>query len=204
MSGIVFIAYGDRARLQAGYSIAALRKAGERREIVVIGDEIVKGARYIPLARADNGGRLAKLHLDTLTPWPAFCYLDADTRPRTTLDAGFAILADGFDLVICPSGQQGADFLWRCGEGEREATADRYETAQVLSLQGGVWWARQSPQLTEFFAAWRAEWGLYQDQDQGALLRALYQVPLRIWLLGPDWNGGRLIQHLHGQAREGV
>lgn len=197
--GVVIVAYGERARLQAGYNLAALRNSGEARPVLVVGDEIVRGARYIFVQQNDPGGRLAKLSLDLLVPFSAFCYLDADTRPAVKLDVGFDALRDGFDLVICPSSAE--EFLWRVGEAERDETAALYQTTALTVLQGGVWWARKSPDVARFFAAWREEWARYRDQDQGALLRALHRVPLKVWLLSRDWNGGRLIAHLHGQAR---
>jgi hypothetical protein len=35
---------------------------------------------------------------------------------------------------------------------------------------------------------WRREWEVHAQRDQGALIRALYAHPLRIWVLGNEWN----------------
>jgi len=77
---------------------------------------------------------------------------------------------------------------------------DVYSTHRILSLQGGVFFFRKSPQAHAFFESWRQEWGRFGDQDQGAMLRAMALSPLRVWLLGRPWNGGAVIGHLFGRA----
>jgi len=71
----------------------------------------------------------------------------------------------------------------------------------VVQLQGGVLFWRRNEATTRLFERWRAEWARYRQQDQGALLRALYTEPVRVWLLGRPWNGGNLIEHLCGRAK---
>jgi len=69
-----------------------------------------------------------------------------------------------------------------------------------LQLQGGMFFYHKE-RCTQFFKLWREEWKHWKQQDQGALVRALYKIPLRIYLLGYPWNGGELIEHLFGRAR---
>ena len=74
----------------------------------------------------------------------------------------------------------------------------------ALGLQGGMFLFRKTTAMRHFFAVWRKEWKRFRQYDQGALLRALYQCPLRIWLLGRPWNGGidkSIIWHRYGTAR---
>ena len=42
----------------------------------------------------------------------------------------------------------------------------------------------ESLRIARFFARWRAEYEKYLQRDQGALIRAMYTEPLRVYLLG--------------------
>lgn len=146
--------------------------------------------------------RWAKTNLDQWTPFDHTLYMDADTH---VLDAdvavGFQMLDDGFDMVITPSEKQDKDWLWHCSEEDRTVTLD--EVGPSVQLQGGVFWFRKTDRVASFFNKWREEWLRFKDQDQGALLRALNAVPLRVWLLGYPWNGGVIVAHNYGTARDG-
>jgi hypothetical protein len=144
--------------------------------------------------------RRAKVRLDELSPFELTLYLDADTRAQGDLAAGFEMLEDGWDLVICASEHQGEECMWHVGEGERRATLEElgYEPMQ---LQAGMFFFRKSEGMRRLFEAWREEWGRWMDQDQAALLRALARAPMRTWILGRPWNGGAVVQHLYGRCR---
>ena len=72
----------------------------------------------------------------------------------------------------------------------------------MLQLQGGMMFWRKNERTRAFFQAWREEWERWKGQDQAALLRALHRTPLKLWLLSNEWNGGSLIEHRYGAARE--
>ncbi len=149
----------------------------------------------------DNGtGRWAKLNLDQLSPYDPTLYLDADTRVHGDARAILSILGDGYDLAVAPSTKQGTEALWHIAEDEREATFAELGR-DLLQLQGGVIAFRKTAEVHALFAAWREEWQRWRDQDQAALLRALYRCPVRLWLLSNEWNGGALIEHRYGAAR---
>jgi hypothetical protein len=42
--------------------------------------------------------------------------------------------------------------------------------------------------VKRFFARWLKGWDKYAGRDQGALIRAMYTGPLRVYLLGNEWN----------------
>ena len=197
--GVIYIAYGEAARYEAGESIESLRRWHPLLPISVIG-EPVAGAKRIPFGQCDKGGRWAKVNLYDLSPYEQTLYIDADTRVHQFLDAGFDMLADGWDMVITASGHQGSDMLWHLDEEDREATLR--EVGPMLQLQGGLFWFARNERIKRFFEAWRTEWLRFQGQDQGALLRALYRSPLRVWLLGRPWNGGAVVGHRFGFARK--
>lgn len=200
--GIISIALGPAARREAAAALASLRQHTDL-PTAVIGDPVPGADQTIPPPAGGPGGpasRLAKLNLDTLSPFEGALYLDADTRVHGDPAAGFRLLADGWDLAIAPSGRQGNDTLGHLPPADRGDTLAALANPEPLNLQAGVFFFHRQ-RCAPLFAAWREEWQRFQDQDQGALLRALNRVPLRVWLLGRDWNGGQLIEHLFGRAR---
>lgn len=198
--GIVMVAYGTNARREAGYAIEALSQHMPALSVAVVSDGPLPGARFIYMEQRDAGARWAKLNLDTLTPFDGTLYMDADTRVNGDLSAGFAMLADGWDMAIAISDRQAGELCWQCADEERQAT--RHDTAtEPLALQAGVMFVKRNERTAQLFSTWRAEWERWQGQDQAALLRALYHAPARVWLLGRDWNGGKLVTHRFGMAR---
>jgi len=201
---VVYVAYGEPARREAAASIASLRRRHDW-PVAVIADRPlpVPDVQHLPLAAAemDAGARWAKLQLDRLSPFAQTLYLDADTRICGDLSAGFAILEDGWDMALTTSSRQGDDVLGNCTPGERAATFEALGTPDLLGLQAGVFFVRRCPATVALFAAWQREWQRHRDQDQAALLRALWQVPVRMYVLGREYNGGALIEHRFGAAR---
>ena len=200
--GVAYVAYGQRAVSEARQSIASLR-AWHDWPIVTVSDERIDGAERVEYDCPGWGARGAKLNLNNLVPpsWDRWLYIDADTRVRGDIAAGFEIIADGWDLAITASEHQEQDWLWHIPAHEREAMAGQRLLGPVL--QGGLWFAARNERTGRFFEAWRDEWQQYGREDQGALIRALRREPVRVWLLGRDWNGGELVEHLFGRARNG-
>lgn len=196
--GIVYVAYGANARIQASMSMATLRRYTAL-PIACVSDNPLPAARHVYHPDADPGGRLAKLSLDTLSPYEHTLYLDADTRVKGDIGIGFEVLADGWDVAIVPSTRQGGDVLGNCTEEDRALTRETLD--EPLGLQAGVMFFRKVPRVVALFAAWREEWARFRTMDQAALLRALWRVPVHIWLLGRAFNGGALLEHHFGRAR---
>jgi hypothetical protein len=201
--GVVYVAYGDPARREATASIQSLLKRNDL-PVTVLSDAPLLNTTHVYAPDEDHGARWAKLNLNILSPYEHTLYLDADTRVYGDLSAGFDILADGWDLAITPSVNQidTRDWLWHCDAGDRAETVQAWGFFP-LTLQGGVFYVARNERTNALFAEWRAEWRRYRNQDQGALLRALQRVPVKIWLLGRPWNGkkGGIIEHLFGAAR---
>lgn len=195
--GVVYVCYGENARSEAAMSIRALRTWQPVMSVSVISATPLGGAKHIPFDDPRFGARWAKLNLDTLSPYDQTLYLDADTRPRASLQPLFAPLEAGYDLVLAPSTQQGDKALWHVETTEREATFDAFGFTPV-QLQAGVMAFRKSEAITALFAAWRDEWR--GGQDQAALLRALHRVPVRIWLISSTLSD-QLVLHLFGKAK---
>lgn len=200
MNHFVYVAYGNAARKEARLSIKSLRQHN-RGNVTVVSDKRLGIGKFHKMSPGPGTlGRWPKVNLDQLG-FDQACYLDADTRAYGSLQVGFDILDAGWDMVIVPSTQQDDGLLHHVSEAEREATFSELGTSDVLQLQGGVFWFRRSERALALFDAWRAEWLRWKDQDQGALLRALNKVPVKLWLLGKPFNGGAVVGHRFGMAR---
>ena len=203
--GAIIVAYGSKARREAGYAVAAWRLHNSE-PVVVVGRKPldVYGSQFIEFKEPGPLARWAKLNIDRLVPksWDAFVYMDADTQALGSLRAGFDIVADGWDVAITASTKQGTDSMWHIGMDERRATREEVANPYPLQLQGGLMFVRVNDRTRALFECWRQEWGRWRDKDQAALLRALHKAPVKLWLLGRPWNGGALVRHRYGQARE--
>jgi len=202
MRGAVYIAFGEPARTEARLSIETLLQFNPGLSIAVISNEPLplKGIVHVIDPQQDAGGRWQKVQLDGLSPFCHTLYLDADTRIRADLSAGFRMLEDGWELVITPSEHQGGTWLWHVGAEDRAAVLEEWP-CKPLQLQGGMFFFRKCDAIRRLFEAWQDEWLRFRDQDQGALLRALAKTPVRVWILGRPWNGGSLVDHRFGRAK---
>lgn len=163
----------------------------------------------------DIGGRLAKLAVYDEAPedWHYVLYLDADTETVADVSFLFQLLADGWEAVICRDMDKYAvaeNMIRPDNEAEFQETIYTLGHTDLMQYNGGVFGFRRCENVRRFFALWHDEWQKYGGRDQGALLRALYQNPLRLFVLGNQWNasdrypeppGGVAIWHHSQQAR---
>lgn len=204
--GVVYIAIGDKAEQAASSSIASLRLHWDG-DVMVISDKPLSipgcKSRYASIPAGSNvqASRYCKTRLFQLSKYDYTLYLDADTLVRQPIKAGFDILADGYDVAIAHSAAQGKDAMWHIDADEAWFTVCELYT-NPLQLQAGVMFFSKSSAVEELFWMWQLEWRKWQGQDQAALLRALYKVPVKAWLLGRSWNGGSIIEHRFGRARK--
>lgn len=195
------MAYGDAAVREARKSISSLKRHNNYSVYIICGGHTdIPNVSHVIFNTPGKGARWAKLNMDTLVNCDTICYLDADTRVRGDIDGPFRMVEDGWDLVIAPSVNQGGDTLRHIDKEERKYTLEKI--MWPLQLQAGVMFFNRE-KCTSLFEAWRSEWQRYKDQDQAAFTRALHNVPIKIGLLGRDWNGGSVIEHLFGRARSG-
>ena len=90
--------------------------------------------------------------------------------------------------------------MWHLQDSEAETTLKDLGYLP-LALQCGVMFISRNERTLAFWRTWHEEWMRFMDEDQGAFLRALKRVPLKIWLLGRPFNGGVVIDHRFGMAR---
>jgi len=142
---------------------------------------------------SDVGGRRAKLMVYELAPaeWQSVLYLDADTEVTAPIYRYFEWVEDGWDLVICQDIQSMETlhiFERKACKAEVAETLRVVGTPHTLQYNGGAWSFRRGERTAAFFLRWRQEWERWAQRDQGALLRALHSMPLRVWVLGNEWN----------------
>jgi len=206
--GVIYIAYGEQARIQVRLAAKTLTDHNPGLPVRVISDapfpRIGRNSQlqYIHHEDTDIGARYVKLNIDKLTPFDHTLYIDADTRVRGDITAPFELLEAGWELAMCECTRQGSEAHGHVNEVERNATfAEVGMHAQAM--QAGVMYFRKSTAMHKLFSAWRAEWKRWEDQDQAALVRALARVPVKLRTLHRDYNNpnGRLIAHYCGFAR---
>lgn len=203
--GIVYIAYGDRARQAVARAVKSAREFTQL-PIAVVGDidPRIDGVQFIGYD-SEQTGRMAKLNLDTLSPYEYTLYLDADTRIKSRdICRGFSALAAGYDVAMAHSENQGSEFLSHSTLSDREQTRVALGNPDPLQLQAGVIFFARNEYTSELWSQWRTEWrDAGGGQDQGALLRALDKAPLKLWVLSLDWNSrnGSIVEHHFGEAR---
>jgi len=142
---------------------------------------------------SDIGGRRAKLKAYQLAPkeWQSVLYLDVDTEIVGDIRFFFQLIEDGWEFVITkdPHLMDTMHSFRRANNlAELNETAAELYTLHTLQYNGGVWAFGRNKRVESFFARWQKEWERHAQRDQGALIRAMYTDPLKVYLLGNEWN----------------
>lgn len=193
--GIYVVAFGEPARECAQRCIASVKHFLPDTPVMLCSNEPL-GAEDLFVAQPDGdvGGRAAKLLAYELTPpeWDAVLYLDADTEVISgDINFYFELIEDGWEFVICKDPmREDVDQLPRHKymQAEINDLERSLGSLHVLMLNGGAWAFSRNDAVHSFFVRWQLEWEKYGQRDQGALLRALYAEPLRMVVLGNEWN----------------
>jgi hypothetical protein len=194
-AGIYVVAFGDPAREQARLCVGSARAQMPDVPVALCSDKPLNAGEthFIQQPDADIGGRIAKLKAYDLTPpeWDCVLYVDADTEFVAPVTEFFDLTADGWEFVICKDAHLHdtvKDYERRNNAPDLAATVASVGSREMLQINGGVWAFRRCAASRDFFKRWFDEWSVYKGRDQGALLRALYADPLRVFWLGNEWN----------------
>jgi hypothetical protein len=192
--GIYCVAFGDPARTCALRLMKSIKHHMPEIPICLCSDRKI-GPEDILVKQPDSdiGGRRAKLKAYHLSPkeWTAVLYLDADTKVVGDIRFYFQLIEDGWEFVICkdPHLMDTMHAFKRKGNQlELHETANKIYTLHTLQYNGGVWAFGRNKRVARFFKRWLAEWERHAQRDQGALIRAMYTEPLKVYLLGNEWN----------------
>lgn len=193
-AGVYMVAFGKPSRSCAARAVASLHRHLPGVPVCVCSDRRLGPEDvFVLLEDGDVGGRKAKLMVDELAPagWRYVLYLDADTEAVGDLGFLFQVLEDGWELVLSKDMAKYDTvrmMLRPDNREEAEATWRELGTDQALQYNGGMMAFRRCDRTRAFFRRWRREWERWGKRDQGALLRALHQQPLRLYVLGNQWN----------------
>lgn len=195
--GVCYVALGKRAKeeqrlssetLPEGWPVFVYDKVDENSELTV-----------------EQQAHLAKTRAIHWTPYDWTLLLDADTRVLEEPSLGFHMLKKHWDIAMVPSiPNTPGQVLWSLSTPDREYTFKQLGYWRHPMLNTGViYFSASSAPVGILFEAWEREWLKFKDRDQGAFLRALFQNPVKLILLGKDYNSaeGKVIKHLFGRAR---
>jgi hypothetical protein len=193
-AGVYVVAFGEPSRKCAKRCINSVHAKMPGLPVCLVA-ETPLGLEdiFIQQPDADAGGRIAKLKVDELAPadWRYVLYLDADTEVIGDISQLFDVLQDGWEFVICKDNNKYGtvnemkrpDNLDECQE-----TWGLMGSTELLQYNGGMMSYRRNSNTAQFFRKWQEEWIRYGKRDQGALLRALYDKPLRMFVLMNQFN----------------
>jgi hypothetical protein len=206
--GIYVVAFGDPARKCAVRLMKSVKAHMPDIPIALCAASKI-GLEDILVRHPDSdvGGRRAKLKAYELTPaeWKAVLYLDADTKLVAPVYQYFQWIEDGWEFVICkdPHLMDTMHAFKRHNNAQELAEIKTaVSTLHTLQINGGVWAFARNPRVAAFFARWQMEWEKHAQRDQGALLRALYSDPLKVFWLGNEWN--TFDKYCHGIETAGI
>ena len=191
--GVYYVAFGNNARNCAVSAMKSFRQFMPV-PIALASDKPLGGEDiFIESRDEDIGGRSVKTKIYDLTPpdWQYVLYLDADTEVIAPVGFLYELLEDGFDMVICknPGKYHTARQMVRSdNKNECDETFNRIGTDELIQLNGGVFSFQRNERTATFFRAWHEEWIRYGKRDQAALLRSLFAHPLKLCVLGSEWN----------------
>jgi hypothetical protein len=206
--GVLYVAYGVKAREQAQNSMQTLRRQMRGIPVAVVSDSELKGAdHFIQHPEEDRGARTQKTQMYRLSPFEKTLFLDADTELISSPTPGFDLL-NYVDLVL---GQDVTRIFienhWpHLNQEEVTHTRKVIGTGQHMYFNSGVIFFRRNERVQAMMAAWHEEWCRWKMHDQMALLRAIQRCPVRIAPMRAPWNTHRrsevaFVFHKHRQAR---
>jgi hypothetical protein len=208
--GIYVVAFGEPARGCARTLLSSIARHMPDVPVCLCSDRALGGEAVLVTAPdSDVGGRRAKMRAYELAPaaWEAVLYLDADTELTAPVGQLFEWVEnltpgpspqrrgeeerEGWEFVICKDPIKRDtlhSFVRSNNAAEMAELMGLFGTLHLLQLNGGVFAFRRCEAVAKFFQRWQREWERYGMRDQGALIRALYAEPLRMLVLGNEWN----------------
>lgn len=191
-SGMYCVAFGKPSRRCAVRCIESFKKHSDAPVALASTKPLGREDVFVERDDIDIGGRLAKLAAYEAAPnWRYVLYLDADTEILGDISFFFKLLADGWEAVICKDMAKyhiARMMIRPDNRAEFEETMNVIGCEEVMQYNGGVFAFRRCPNVERFFKLWNKEWQKYAGRDQGALLRALHKNPVKLLVLGNQWN----------------
>ena len=194
-AGIYYVAYGKPARECVQKALEATHHYMPTVQTALVSETALGDLPkvFIEEPDADIGARSVKTRIYDLAPadWKYVIYMDADTELVADVSFLFDLLAAGWDMFICLNPARYAllkDAVRPDNHEEMDKTFDVVGTEEILQLNGGVFGFQRNERMAKFMRAWHREWDVYGKRDQAALTRVLYSNPVRLYVLGQEWN----------------
>lgn len=193
-AGIYVVAFRGPARECAERLIRSIRQHMPGVPVCLVSDKPLGGEDlFVQYPDLDLGGRGPKTKIYDLAPesWDYVLYLDADCELTAPVPFLFQLLEDGWEAVFCtnPTKYSLAKQMSRPdNQDELRETFALLGTDQILQLNGGVFAFRRTEGTARLMRDWHREWERYGRRDQAALDRALYANPVKLYVLGVEWN----------------
>ena len=193
-AGVYFVAFGEPARKCAKTAMESWRKYMPEVEIALASTEPI-GIEDHFIREEDKGigARWIKTQVELRAPqhWKYVLYMDADTVLVNPVPFLLDLLQAGWEFFMCVQPERYVllrDSKRPDNHSEIDETVELIGTDEVLQLNGGVFGYRRNERTRELMGAWYSEWDRYGKRDQASFSRLLYTSPLRIYVLGQEWN----------------
>jgi hypothetical protein len=212
--GIIYMCFGEAARMEMERSIASLRNVGSDLPVAIFGDpqtfslngaasevsRIIpwKGASPFDAEKASHfqfrAGRVKPSVYD-YSPFKHTMYIDCDTEFMQNPEPGFGFL-NNWDFAIAQERLAVSQLYnmtrvgWQHNLQERDATIEAFGGSGDFPFwNSGVFFFRRNRAVADMFKAWDTEWHRWEQWDeQLALMRAANQSKARVFVMSEVWN----------------
>lgn len=192
---IFYVAYGKPALDCVKRAIVSAKKYLPEIPVVLVSDKSGYGEDiYIYHTDDDIGARSVKTSIFDLAPkeFEYVMYLDADTEIISSdMSNLFDILQDGWEVIFAFNPAQYVlvrEMMRPDNQDEISHLVDFLGTDEMLQLNGGMFVYRVNERTKKFFDTWQSEYVRYFKRDQASLDRAYYKYPVKMYVVGEEWN----------------
>lgn len=206
---IVYVAYGQNALDCVKRAIISAKKYLPEIPVVLVSEKPGYGEDiHIYHTDDDIGARSVKTMIYDLVPseFEYVLYLDADTEiVSSDVRVLFDFLQDHWDWLMCINPAQYVltrEMNRPDNKDEIDELFSYHGTDEMLQLNGGVFAFRRNERSAKLMREWHKEWNKYGKRDQAAFDRAYYKYPLKLYVLGNEWN--TITRYLDASVTAGI
>lgn len=206
---IVYVAYGQNALDCVKRAIISAKKYLPEIPVVLVSEKPGYGEDiHIYHTDDDIGARSVKTQIYDLVPseFEYVLYLDADTEiVSSDVRVLFDFLNDAWDWLMCINPAQYVLTREMSRPDNKEECDELFSfhgTDEMLQLNGGVFAFRRNERSAKLMREWHNEWDRYGKRDQAAFDRAYYKYPLKLYVLGNEWN--TITRYLDASVTAGI
>jgi len=190
--GIYVVAFGDPARTCALRMMKSAKKHMPDIPIALCAAKRI-GPEDVLIVQPDSdvGGRRAKLRAYELAPaeWQSVLYLDADTEIVAPVYQFFQWCEDGWEFVICTDvGETLHSFSARTTWWSCSSFGNQSGRCTHCSSTAGYGRFADARRCNRSWSVGGVNGKCTRNATRAPLIRALYANPIKIFVLGNEWN----------------